>query len=153
MKVLITNLHRTAISRVRIPTTARQSDNEVRLVVSKFRTLIKFLCLPKFQSHHALHFILLCVNYIQLQRRSNKFHGLTIKTKSFLGLKLGQIQLHIIMTCAWRCALIPEYFIGHEENIVQQIIFSDENFFRHFLIETFWIIFLVRNRAKGFLTR
>ena len=59
----------------------------------KSKNKLKFLCLPEFQSHHTLR-----VNYIKLQRNSNKFHGLTIKTKRILGLKLGQIQVHII-TC------------------------------------------------------
>ena len=49
---------------------------------------------------HIFRLLLLRVNYIQLQRKSNNFHGLTIKTKRILGLKIGQIQVHIIMTCA-----------------------------------------------------
>ena len=35
---------------------------------------LKFLCLPKFQSHNTLR-----VNYIQLQRKSNNFHGFSRK--------------------------------------------------------------------------
>ena len=60
--------------------------------------------MPGFQSYHTLRLLLLRVNYIQLQIKSNNFHKLTIKTKRILGLKLGQIQIHIIMTCAWRSA-------------------------------------------------
>ena len=65
----------------------------------------KFLFLPEFQSHHTLRLLLWRINYIQLQRKSNNFHELTIKTKRILGLKLGQIQVHIIMTCALRSAI------------------------------------------------
>ena len=36
----------------------------------------------------AFTLLLLHVNYIQLQRRSNNFHGLTIKTKRILDLQL-----------------------------------------------------------------
>ena len=39
----------------------------------------KFLCLPEFQSHNTLRLLLLHVNYIQLQRKNNNFHALTIK--------------------------------------------------------------------------
>ena len=59
-----------------------------------------FFCLPEFQSHHTSRSLLLRVNYIQLQRKSNNSHGLTIKTKGIMGLKLGQIQGYVIMTCA-----------------------------------------------------
>ena len=57
-------------------------------------------CLYDFQSHHPLRLLLLRVNYIQLQRGSNNFHGLTIETKRILGLKLVEMQVKIIMT--WR---------------------------------------------------
>ena len=57
----------------------------------KSKNRLKFLCLPEFQSHHTLRLQILRVNYIQLQRKINKFHELTIK---------GQIQVYIIMTCA-----------------------------------------------------
>ena len=54
------------------------------------------------QYHHPLRslFLLLRVNYIQLQRKSDNFQELTIKkTKRILGLKLGQIQVQMIMMC------------------------------------------------------
>ena len=35
----------------------------------------KFIFLPEFQSHNTLRLLLLHVNYIQLQRKSNNFHG------------------------------------------------------------------------------
>ena len=52
-----------------------------------------YLYLYGFQSHHPLCLLLLHINYIKLQRRSNNFHGLKIKTKRFLGLKPVQIQV------------------------------------------------------------
>ena len=58
---------------------------------------LKFLCLPEFQSHYFLRLLLLRVNYIQLQRKNNNLHGLTIKTKRIFGLKLGKIQSNSIM--------------------------------------------------------
>ena len=61
-----------------------------------------FLRLPEFQPHNTLRLLFLRVNYIQLQRKSNDFHGLTIKTKRILGLELGQIQVHVIVTCVER---------------------------------------------------
>ena len=73
---------------------------------SESKNRLKFLCLPDFQSHNTLRLLLLVVNYIHLQRKSNNFHGLTIKTKRILGLKLGQLQIHIIMTCALRSAIV-----------------------------------------------
>ena len=72
----------------------------------KSKNRLEFLCLPEFQSHYILRLLLLRVNYIQLQRKSNNFHGLTIKTKRILGLKLGQIQVHMIMTRAFRSVLL-----------------------------------------------
>ena len=60
---------------------------------------IRIFCLYDFQSHHPLRSLLLHVNYIQLQRGSRNFHGLTIKTKRILGLEPVQIQVKIIMTC------------------------------------------------------
>ena len=67
--------------------------------------------MPEFQSHHTLRLLLLRINYIQLQRKSNNFHGLTIKkTKRILGLKFGKIQVHIIMTCVWRIAIVFFFF-------------------------------------------
>ena len=66
----------------------------------EYKSRLKFLCLPEFQSHNTLR-----ANYIQLQRKNYNFHGLTIKTKMILGLKLGQIQVHIIMTFALRSAI------------------------------------------------
>ena len=78
----------------------------------KSKIRLKFLCLPEFQSYHTLRLLLLRVNYIQLQRKSNNFHGLTIKTKRILGLKLSQIQVHMIMTCALQNAInIPYNFL------------------------------------------
>ena len=71
----------------------------------KSKNRLNFLCVPEFQSHHTLRLLLLFVKYIQFQRNSNSFHGLTIKTKRILGLKLGQIQVHIIMTCAWQSTI------------------------------------------------
>ena len=59
--------------------------------------IFKFFCLSEFL---LLRLLLLRVNYIKLQRKSNNFHGLTIRTKRILGLKLGKIQVHIILTCA-----------------------------------------------------
>ena len=67
---------------------------------------LKFNCLPKFQSHNTLRLLLLRVNYIQLQRKIDNFHGLTIKTKRIFGLKLGQIQIHIIIRCALWSAIV-----------------------------------------------
>ena len=64
-----------------------------------------FFCLPEFQSHNTLHLLLLRVNFIQLQRKSNNFHRLTIKTKRILRSKVGQIQVHTIMTCALRSSI------------------------------------------------
>ena len=63
--------------------------------------------MPEFQSHNTLRLLLLRINCIQLQKeKSNNFHGMTIKTKKDFGeLKLGQIQVHIIMTCALRGAI------------------------------------------------
>ena len=66
---------------------------------------LNFSVSPEFQSHHTLCLLLLRVNYIQLQRKSNNFYGLTIKTKIILGLKLSQIQVHISMKCALRIAI------------------------------------------------
>ena len=40
---------------------------------------------------------------------------MTIKTKRILGLKLGQIQVHIIMTCALRSAILLVVCSLHEE--------------------------------------
>ena len=74
----------------------------VRYFNSESKNKLKFLCLPEFQFHNTLPLVLLRVNYIQLQLQ---LHGLTIKTKRILGLKLGQIQVHIIMKCAWRSAI------------------------------------------------
>ena len=34
---------------------------------------------------------------------------MTIKTKRILGLKLGQIQVHITMTCVWRSTILSWY--------------------------------------------
>ena len=39
------------------------------------------------------------------QRKSDNFHELTIETKRILGLKLGQIQVRINMTCAFQSAI------------------------------------------------
>ena len=47
----------------------------------------QFFCLSDFQFHHLLRLLLSLVNYIKLQRKSNNFHELTIKTKRILGLK------------------------------------------------------------------
>ena len=58
---------------------------------------LKFLCLPEFRYRNTLRLLLLRVNYIQLQIKSCNFHGLIIKTKRILRLKLGQI--HVNMTC------------------------------------------------------
>ena len=63
---------------------------------SKIR--LQTFCLSDFQTHHPLRLFLSHNNYIQLQRRSNKFHGLTIKAKRILGLKPVQIQVQIIIT-------------------------------------------------------
>ena len=57
----------------------------------------QFFNLSDFQSHHPLRLLLLHVNYIQLQTKSNNFHGLTVKTKWILGLKPVQIQVQTIM--------------------------------------------------------
>ena len=43
---------------------------------------LNFSVCPNFQ--HTLRLLLLHVNYIQLQRKSNDFLGLTIKTKKIL---------------------------------------------------------------------
>ena len=51
-------------------------------------------------SHHPLRLLFLRVNYIQLKRTNNNFHGLKIKTKRILGLKIEQIQVQIILTRA-----------------------------------------------------
>ena len=65
------------------------------------RINFKCLCLPEFQSHNTLRLLLLHVNYIQLQRKSNNFYvKLTMKMKRILGLKFGQIEVHIIMCIA-----------------------------------------------------
>ena len=48
---------------------------------------LQFFCLPDFQSHLPLRLLLSHVNEIQLKRRSNNFHGLTIKMKRFRGLE------------------------------------------------------------------
>ena len=40
-----------------------------------------------------MRLLLLRVNYIQLQRKNNNFHGLTIKTKRILGLKLYDLYI------------------------------------------------------------
>ena len=66
----------------------------------EYKNRLKFLCLLEFQFHNTLRLLLLSINYIQLQRKSNNTQGLTIKTKWILGLKLGQIQEHIVMTFA-----------------------------------------------------
>ena len=42
---------------------------------------LRFLCLPEFQSHNTSGLFLLCVNYIQLQRKSNSFYGLIINMR------------------------------------------------------------------------
>ena len=80
---------------------------------------LEFLSLLEFQSHNTLPLLLLRVIHIHLQSKSNNFHGLTIKTKRILGLKLGQIQVHIIMTYALRSA-IESYFITSSRNIVER---------------------------------
>ena len=63
---------------------------------------LKFLCLLEFQSHHPLRLLLLRVNYIQLKENGLTFADWQIKMKRILGLKLDQIQIHIIMACALR---------------------------------------------------
>ena len=61
---------------------------------------LRFFCLFDFQSHHPLRSLILHINYILWGRRSNNFHGLTIKTKRILGLQLVQMQVKIIVTSA-----------------------------------------------------
>ena len=65
----------------------------------EYKNRLKFLCLLEFQFHNTLRLLLLSINYIQLQRKSNKTQGLKIKTKWILGLKLGQIQEHSYDVC------------------------------------------------------
>ena len=60
----------------------------------KSENILKFLCLPEFQFHHTLRLITL-----QLQRKSNNFHRLTIKTKRILGLKLEVQSTHNYDMC------------------------------------------------------
>ena len=48
-----------------------------------------FFCLPEFQSHNTLHLLLLRVNFIQLQRKSNNFHRLTFKTQKDFEIESG----------------------------------------------------------------
>ena len=59
-----------------------------------------YFCLAEFQSYRPLRLLLSHVNKIQLQRRSNNFHGMTVETKRILGLKPVQIRVQIIMTSA-----------------------------------------------------
>ena len=82
----------------------------------KSKNRLKFLCLSEFQSHNTLRLLLLRVNYIQLQIKSNNFHGLTIKMKRILGLKLGQKQIH--MMCAFPSAVVTRFklVISHSHN-------------------------------------
>ena len=47
----------------------------------------QYVFLSDFQFDYPLRLLLLRVNYIQLQRRINNFHGLPIKTKRNLVLK------------------------------------------------------------------
>ena len=95
-----------------INTRGARGRNQILIAYrGKSKNRLKFLCLPEFQSHHTLRLLLLRINYIQLQRKSNNFHGLTIKkTKRILGLKFGKIQVHIIMTCVWRIAIVFFFF-------------------------------------------
>ena len=53
--------------------------------------------MPEFQSHNTLRLLLLRVSYIRLQRKSNNFHRLTIKTKGILGLQLEQMLVKVIV--------------------------------------------------------
>ena len=77
------------------------SYKKIERYLSETKNRLQFPCLSEFQSHHhTLCLLLLHVNNIQLQQRSNNFHGLTIKTKRIMGLKLVQIQVQTIMTCA-----------------------------------------------------
>ena len=76
------------------------SYKKIERYLSETKNRLQFPCLSEFQSHHHTLCLLLHVNNIQLQRRSNNFHGLTIKTKRIMGLKLVQIQVQTIMTCA-----------------------------------------------------
>ena len=81
---------------------------------------LKFLCLPEY--HNTLRLLLLRVNYIQLQRKSDNFHGLTVKTKRILGLKLGQIQVHIIMTCALHSVIYTKHYKSNSLDCSQSVI-------------------------------
>ena len=74
-----------------------------------------FLRLPEFQPHHTLRLLLLYVNYIQLQRKSNDFHGSTIKTKRIETRSNTSTRNYDV--CGALLTKISLFFLGHDFEI------------------------------------
>ena len=54
----------------------------------KSKNRLAFFCQSHFQSHRHLRILLVHVKYIQLQRKSNSFYGLTIKNEKDSGIDI-----------------------------------------------------------------
>ena len=91
---------------------------------------LNFSGCPNFNSILCVYYSCALITFNYIERKSNNFHELTIKTKRILGLKLGQIQLRIIMTCAWRSAIwdIHDISDAKEQYKNLEIMFWDLRF-------------------------
>ena len=65
---------------------------------AKSKNKLKISLFAQFQSHHVLSVYYSCALITFNYKKNNNFHEMIIKAKRILGLKLGQIQAHIIMT-------------------------------------------------------